>query len=213
MKYVKPVEQVRRSDRIATSWLSDNAYESLLVLCSVCWKMLLTHPAAPELELVYAFAETAVARLTKNAEREPPLVSFSTCVAEVWRILCSEESTRDSLYNVAVKELYEKCKNEAECATELMGYVARTDTMGEGRSFFTTKTYRVGLGPAVMDAGDVCCIIKGADVPYILRRFPGSDEFLLVGESYVYGAMDGDVVKQFCESDNSDKGWTSIVLR
>lgn len=37
-------------------------------------------------------------------------------------------------------------------------------------------------------------VIIGADVPFILR--PAADDgFLLVGEAYVHGIMDGDFVK------------------
>lgn len=56
----------------------------------------------------------------------------------------------------------------------------------------------VGLAPQATDIGDHVCIVYGCSVPVILRRvIEGNDEGLweLIGEAYVYGAMDGEMIR------------------
>lgn len=43
-----------------------------------------------------------------------------------------------------------------------------------------------------MQAGDLCRILFGARLPYILRRVRNG--YLLVGESYIHGIMQGEIV-------------------
>lgn len=38
-----------------------------------------------------------------------------------------------------------------------------------GRKLFSTRQGLLGLGPAVIREGDLCCIIFGTPVPFILR--------------------------------------------
>ncbi|KAH8769679.1 heterokaryon incompatibility protein-domain-containing protein [Hyaloscypha sp. PMI_1271] len=61
-----------------------------------------------------------------------------------------------------------------------------------GRKVFCTKQGTLGLGPALLREGDLCCILFGARVPFILRRV--RDNYQLVGESYVHGIMKGEAV-------------------
>ena len=56
----------------------------------------------------------------------------------------------------------------------------------------TNKGYYV-LGPKVMQPGDVVCVLFGGKVPFCLR--PLGDRYLLVGECYVHGLMNGEAVK------------------
>jgi hypothetical protein len=57
-----------------------------------------------------------------------------------------------------------------------------------GRRLFFTATGEVGLGPQIMKTGDVCCILHGGHVPFILRETT-EGMFRLVGEAYVEGIM------------------------
>jgi hypothetical protein len=57
--------------------------------------------------------------------------------------------------------------------------------------FVAEKGY-LGVGPDLVQPGDTCCVLFGGEVPFILR--PLDDHFLLVGESYIHGAMNGEVV-------------------
>lgn len=61
-----------------------------------------------------------------------------------------------------------------------------------GRSFaFTENGYYV-LGPAIMESADVCCVILGSSVPFILRRTQKEGSYKLVGEAYIHGIMHGE---------------------
>ncbi|KAH8597552.1 heterokaryon incompatibility protein-domain-containing protein [Bisporella sp. PMI_857] len=61
-----------------------------------------------------------------------------------------------------------------------------------GRSFaFTENGYYI-LGPAIMESEDLCCVIFGANVPFILRKTKMEGRYKLVGEAYVHGIMGGE---------------------
>ncbi|ROT34718.1 hypothetical protein SODALDRAFT_318178 [Sodiomyces alkalinus F11] len=64
------------------------------------------------------------------------------------------------------------------------------------RRFFNTReTGYWGTGPSVMQPGDVCAVLFGADVPFILRPAGTVREYKVVGECYIYGIVDGDAVR------------------
>lgn len=62
-----------------------------------------------------------------------------------------------------------------------------------GRGFFTTEEDYMGTRPPYARSGDKVCIIQGANVPFLLRPSPDKDKdgYLLVGEAFVSGLMDG----------------------
>lgn len=72
------------------------------------------------------------------------------------------------------------------------------------RLFFTEKGY-MGLGPARMKAGDVAYVFAGGHMPFIIRSanervVPGvgrRDCYELVGDCYIHGIMDGEVMDNF----------------
>jgi hypothetical protein len=76
----------------------------------------------------------------------------------------------------------------------------------EGRSFFTTPKGFMGTGPPLAKKGDVVCVIKDARVPFLLRRH--GTGYLLVGEAFVLGLMDGEVRRYL----NVNQGWADITL-
>jgi hypothetical protein len=64
-------------------------------------------------------------------------------------------------------------------------------------SFFITKDGRFGLGSPYLQKGDVVLVLAGAAVPYVGRRFypiQPTPRFKLIGEAYVHGIMDGELV-------------------
>lgn len=81
---------------------------------------------------------------------------------------------------------------------------------GSNRRFFVTEGGYWGLGPAAMQEGDVCAVLFGADVPFVLR--PMADKkFRLVGESYVYGVMNGELLKDSPDEGSVDAEEVCIV--
>lgn len=57
----------------------------------------------------------------------------------------------------------------------------------------TTEKRYLGLFPRQVQPGDVICILVGFHVPYVLRK-AGNGKYTLVGECYVHGVMNGEVM-------------------
>jgi hypothetical protein len=62
------------------------------------------------------------------------------------------------------------------------------------RKLFATEKGYLGLGPVAIFTGDIIAVILGLDTPLVLRRL-GVDGYQIVGEAYVHGIMDGEVMK------------------
>ena len=62
------------------------------------------------------------------------------------------------------------------------------------RSFFVTNEGYFGLGSCYPRPCDIVCVLRGSNVPFVLR--PRVDEYFeLVGEAYVHGIMNGEFVR------------------
>jgi hypothetical protein len=59
--------------------------------------------------------------------------------------------------------------------------------------FITAKGY-LGMGREVMEIGDWLCVFLGAETPFLLREASYQHEFNFLGECYVHGIMDGEVM-------------------
>lgn len=89
--------------------------------------------------------------------------------------------------------------------TEVNTYTTNTNAMnywlalGHGcfnRRFFTTGLGYIGLGPLVMQPGDVVAVLFGSSSPMVMRPLvSGKDEYELIGYCYVYGIMKGEAVQ------------------
>jgi hypothetical protein len=69
-------------------------------------------------------------------------------------------------------------------------------------SIFITEMGRIGLAPLgdLVEVGDVCCIIFGASVPFLLTQAKeGRHKF--ISECYINGVMDGEMMQQFAGSE------------
>ena len=68
------------------------------------------------------------------------------------------------------------------------------------RRFFRTAQGYFGLGPQYLMEGDLCCVLFGAKVPFILREVDRG--YVLVGECYVQGIMHGEAVEMWRKGDS-----------
>jgi hypothetical protein len=73
-------------------------------------------------------------------------------------------------------------------------YWRRMRNRANDKVVFTTDSGYVGSGRWYLRSGDVVCIFYGGAVPFILR--PEDYHYLLIGETCVYGLMDGEAVKE-----------------
>jgi hypothetical protein len=69
----------------------------------------------------------------------------------------------------------------------------------KSRAFFITESGYMGLGPLGIDTGDMVCILRGCNVPFLIRN--ENNHYILVGECFVWGLMDGEAVKNVLDSD------------
>ena len=51
----------------------------------------------------------------------------------------------------------------------------------------------MGLGPLAVKTNDMICVLRGCNVPVVIREEHA--HHLFVGECFVWGLMDGEVVK------------------
>lgn len=60
------------------------------------------------------------------------------------------------------------------------------------RVLLHTREGRLGIGPPKTEAGDLICVLCRCPMPFVLRR--QGDGYVIVGEVYVHGIMDGEAV-------------------
>ncbi|KAK5010381.1 hypothetical protein LTR28_010222 [Elasticomyces elasticus] len=63
----------------------------------------------------------------------------------------------------------------------------------ENRRFFVSAEGRLGLAPSMALEGDYVAICPGGKVPYIMRSSEDVN-YILIGDSYVHGIMNGEVI-------------------
>lgn len=71
-----------------------------------------------------------------------------------------------------------------------------------GRRIVLTHSRVLALAPVETEFHDVVCFIKGAQVPFMLRQGSGPDRYILVGEVYMDGLMDGEMESLELEERN-----------
>jgi hypothetical protein len=79
-------------------------------------------------------------------------------------------------------------------------FLRSTTRFRNTRYVFQTSNRYLGLGPPLMQEGDLICILSGCSVPFILR-VEGS-HYLLVGPCFVMGIMDGEAVPDLKAFEN-----------
>ena len=63
-----------------------------------------------------------------------------------------------------------------------------------GRRLCITQEGYIGMAPFASRVGDIVCIFSGGSVPFVLLE--QEENYMLVGESYVHGLMDGQVLRR-----------------
>jgi hypothetical protein len=64
-----------------------------------------------------------------------------------------------------------------------------------GRRVFITFDGTIGLGPSILEAGDIVVLLFGGFTPYVLRCV--DDHYVLIGEFYIHGEMDGGAIEEW----------------
>lgn len=77
---------------------------------------------------------------------------------------------------------------------QLAAYWRPMISRSSGRKYIGSQRGYLGVGPTTTLQGDVIAIMLGMDTPLVLRP-AGDDHYQIVGEAYVHGIMDGEVMK------------------
>jgi hypothetical protein len=75
------------------------------------------------------------------------------------------------------------------------------------RMLFSKRGNYIGLGPAAVQKGDILAVFFGGQVPYVIRKVPRVEEFEFIGECYVHGLMEGELMK------GGGNGWRPYPYR
>jgi len=68
-------------------------------------------------------------------------------------------------------------------------------SLRNNRKFLTAVKGRYGLGPYTMQKGDICCVLFGAEIPFVLGPTNIKSHYRLVGGYYIYGIMRGEAIR------------------
>ncbi|KAI1120019.1 heterokaryon incompatibility protein-domain-containing protein [Nemania abortiva] len=60
--------------------------------------------------------------------------------------------------------------------------------------FFITSEGHIGRGPVSMEPGDQVILLLGAKVPFVVRQNDVTKAFVLIGECYIQGLMQGEAI-------------------
>lgn len=82
---------------------------------------------------------------------------------------------------------------------------------GTGRKLFLTTQGHVGIGPARMTTTDVIIIAFGGKTPYVLRPVPGTQDYTLLGDCYIYGYMHGEAMCGKDQANQTGAEWFCLV--
>ncbi|KAI1394361.1 heterokaryon incompatibility protein-domain-containing protein [Hypoxylon trugodes] len=77
------------------------------------------------------------------------------------------------------------------------------------RRLALTAQRRMALVPLVAEAGDICCIVQGMNIPLVLREI-STGMYRCIGELYCSGVMEGELLEQH---GSEAPPWEQIRLR
>lgn len=69
-------------------------------------------------------------------------------------------------------------------------------TACSGRKFAVLEDGRIGLVPECSKVGDEVAVLMGVAVPFVLRPIGDSNTWQVVGDCYVHGIMDAEILKE-----------------
>ncbi|GJC80396.1 heterokaryon incompatibility protein 6, OR allele [Colletotrichum liriopes] len=158
-----------------------------------CWK--LTEKAAklqPHMYGSNALLSFALTIICHHRSKHTGKVEYQSLLALFVRFcaLYNETFWKENLEKYGISFLNSHPLSERRIVAQFQEY-------GTNRRFFVSDRGYWGLGPSLMQQGDVCAILFGGDVPFILRPTSKKGQYRFVGQAYIYGAMYGEVVEKW----------------
>jgi hypothetical protein len=76
-------------------------------------------------------------------------------------------------------------------------YCEWLQSVSKGRRPLLGEGGHLGIGPSETEPGDIVFVLLGSDLPFIMRRESDTPERMhLIGEAYLHGIMDGEVMEK-----------------
>lgn len=124
--------------------------------------------------------------VTLAAEQTWALTRLTTAASEP---LTVEDMTRMQRLTLAAQSA------TADAAVQRSLFAAMAE-MCSGRCFFVTDadSQRMGMAPDIARVGDLVVVVPGTCTPFVVRAV--GDYWEVVGEGYVHGIMDGEVLRE-----------------
>lgn len=95
-----------------------------------------------------------------------------------------------------LEEIVDQEEEESVSAVPSGTLEAGMEKYALGRRFYITKGGYFGLAPKKAKSGDRILVLLGMDVPLLCRE-NGDFTYNIVGESYVHGLMEGELMKKW----------------
>jgi len=139
-----------------------------------------------------AFGLTMVAGLIEYTEAEKEIAQHRANFSAYFiRLYDMEPNGEWNLPLARDSKLLGDIRNDAINGIECH-FTRDADVAWNSRRFFCTSRGYFGLGPKLLMEGDLCCVLFGAKVPFVLRKV--DNYYILVGECYIHGIMRGEAI-------------------
>jgi hypothetical protein len=121
---------------------------------------------------------------------------------------CLEQSDQNGDFNTTA------LLNQPHCPDTSAAFLRRVQSVIWNRKFLLSKAEvnggrLFGLAPADAKVGDLICILFGCSVPVILREHLTEDHYFeVIGESFIYGMMEGEARVGLSDEDVKAKAVT-----
>lgn len=134
-------------------------------------------------------AITAATNTPAETETEPPLRRNITYIAK--RLWGTDKIEESGFWKESVADLLATVRRE-QFFESISFFGQHFESIYDGRRIFASEKGFLGTSVERVGKGDLVYFVAGADVPYIFRPVTGKDgTFVLIGEAYLHGGMDG----------------------
>jgi hypothetical protein len=183
-------------ERIGTMHKDSTSYEPNITVLNY-WKTRLA-------EITQFFHDCDLLVTAKTTHSNFPTQYWRTLICDVVQLSQKPEPELEAGYHQLRRMLEAKTWQKTNTTLqdlmlelavgELRNYLAALQCTTKGKVICAASTGGFGWAPGRCLVGDLVCLFKGVSVPYVLR--PCGEGFRMVGEMYLDGFMDGEVLER-----------------
>ena len=153
------------------------------------------------LDRAYAFSLAIVAGRAADERRANDNPGLHQSLYETYKDIIGWSIGREYTSIANTPETQRVCLGKST-EVEALTYIRNQIRALHNRRFFMTSKGYHGVGHNPLELGDVCAVLRGANIPFILRKASTSEQnatmsnhYRLVSESYIRGVMNGEAFK------------------